>query len=1012
MKLANKTCLLIFLFVLLYTHFKGQPFENKQPNFINGYSNRISGETLPYFSIYRKYAKEALLTRCTDGNKTIEWETDAIPDSIQGDYAWFTWIAAHSSGTSSGTRNFDLYINDEFTLTFSTKSKAYQDWWSFAGIDSALFAFEFKTKDGANDSHGMAYLRVPLHKYKKGSSLRLKIIGHKQNSNDWFMTFRFAFTEKIEITPQPFLLKDKKHQLLNITVLHFGQTATLHLKIDDKVNLEMIIKNGFNSFDIPVETVTKPTEIKIAANIANHISINEKKILQPVKFREIHLIHHAHTDIGYSHVQEEVIRIHNDNIRKALYMIDKTKNYPIESRFVWNIESAWVVENFLSEASEHEKQALFIGLRKKQIVLSGLYANILTGLCMPEEIDWISDYSVNLGMEKNFPVNTAMFTDIPGISWSVVASLAKKGIRYFSDGINYIQGMPGNGDRIGHALDSLGDKPFWWKSPSGKDSILMFCGAKGYSSWHGTGMGAVFELGPEKISNYLKELDAKNYPYQLVHWRYNIVADNGPIDTTISDFVKQWNEYYASPKLMLANVQDFFLKFENLYGNSIPTYKGDFTPYWEDGAYSTAKEETANRMAAQKIIALEKLTANKKLNMDKSLFYKAKKYVLLFHEHTWGAHNSISEPDIGFVNHQWNYKKSFVDSALLYTNLLEQDVLSKIPKKENQLIVINTLPFSRSGFVEFSYQNSKEQISLKDESGRFFPVQSLSNGKFGFIASVIPANGEKKFTITSGNVSSKISWPFSLTLDNKTGAISNFFAFDKEWVNTNSFKGLTQALYINGLNPNYFEQATLLESKWTDSGEVVKTLQLKCAMPGVNDLVYHISQYNGIGQLKIHIMFDKKEIRTKESIHIAFPMQLENAVTRIGVGDGVITPEKLQIPGSNKEFYSVQKWINMANEFYNVTISSPQGALFEIGEMINEEKTINGYKPWKEKGYSSPDIFLYAMNNYWHTNFKAGQDGKTEFDIYIQPVKGKFDKEKSNRFGSECTEPLIVVGAR
>src|SRR5215469_4039606 len=95
------------------------PFFGKQ-HLINGYANALAGESIPYFSVYPQFAKEALLTRCTDGKKIIEWETDPMPATINGSYAYFTWIAAHSTGTSGGIRHFDLYINDKYVLTFST----------------------------------------------------------------------------------------------------------------------------------------------------------------------------------------------------------------------------------------------------------------------------------------------------------------------------------------------------------------------------------------------------------------------------------------------------------------------------------------------------------------------------------------------------------------------------------------------------------------------------------------------------------------------------------------------------------------------------------------------------------------------------------------------------------------------------------------------------------------------------------------------------------------------------
>jgi alpha-mannosidase len=103
---------------------------------LNGYTRALSGETIPYYSVYPDYAKEALLARATDGKNAIEWQTAPIPENAKGQYAYFSWIAAHSTGTNSGERHFDVYINDAFVLTFITLPKNYPPYWAFAGNDS------------------------------------------------------------------------------------------------------------------------------------------------------------------------------------------------------------------------------------------------------------------------------------------------------------------------------------------------------------------------------------------------------------------------------------------------------------------------------------------------------------------------------------------------------------------------------------------------------------------------------------------------------------------------------------------------------------------------------------------------------------------------------------------------------------------------------------------------------------------------------------------------------------
>ncbi len=48
------------------------------------------------------------------------------------------------------------------------------------------------------------------------------------------------------------------------------------------------------------------------------------------------------------------------------------------------------------------------------------------------------------------------------------------------------------------------------------------------------------------------------------------------------------------------------------------------------------------------------------------------------------------------------------------------------------------------------------------------------------------------------------------------------------------------------------------------------------------------------------------------------------------------------------------------------------------------------------------------MNNYWETNYKAGQEGPTTFRYAIRP-HGRFDAASAYRFGVERSQPLLAV---
>jgi hypothetical protein len=487
------------------------------------------------------------------------------------------------------------------------------------------------------------------------------------------------------------------------------------------------------------------------------------------------------------------------------------------------------------------------------------------------------------------------------MSWSMVDAYAAHGIRHLSQGPNYIPDMPDGGDRIGSTLREQGDKPYWWKGTTGRDSILVWTAGQGYGGWHGYTAGAIKERGTRKIAAYMNELDAKRYRYRMVQWRYNIVSDNGPVDSTLSDFVREWNEKYASPRLIIANAGTMMQQFEEKYGKDIPTWSGDFTPYWEDGAYSTAKEEGEVRLLSARLTNLIETAKRLGKPIDPHQLYRAKRSIVMWHEHTWGTWCSISDPDAHFTTDQWRVKKLFADSAEWYVQEIEN---------------------------------------------RFTPDQ-------------IPVSTD-------------------LSPSERIGTKPYFLKDDAH-------------LVTYRLDP---------DSAWV--------------LPFPDHYVGGISFRKRKDLFTFFFADNPAPTRDKSSLHLALPFNIPNPTVRIGIGDTCVTPESGRIPGSNNDFFCAQRWIDVSNDSMGVTIVCPQGAIWEVGEMVDERKVNPGrgsnpemYKAWKSEAKSSSTIYLYALNNYWHTNFKADQEGPITFDLYLK-MHGPFKLEEARRFGLEMTRPLIT----
>ena len=1016
----NKTVLLVCCLVLC----AGANSQMTVPYFgkidwINGYAKEITGENIGYFSAYPDYATTALLTRCTDGKKVIEWETAPVPKNIKGKYVYFSWVAAHSSGTSGGKRNFDLYVNDQKILAFTTYPDNQMPIWSYAAPDSSRIVFVRTKTDAANDAHGLAFLRLPVDKLKAGFPVRLKVVGQAQESNDWYMTFKFSFEEKVDITPMPFVLKNGKQSML-LTALHFGKDEPLKIKVNNHQAYLFTVKNGMNSFDIPVNAVQKQDSVFISASVNGKTLVENYFEIKPVVYREIYFIHHSHTDIGYSNLQPEVLRIQMKNIDDALRMIDLTKNFTREAKFKWNIESLWVVENYLNQASQTQKDRFIKAVKNGSICLSGLYANILTGISEPEETFHYTDFAQRLKEKYGVKIESAMISDIPGYAWTTVTGLAQGGIKYFSSGPNYLGPThPYLGDRVGYFVKEWGDKPVWWQSPSGNEKILFWTAGKGYSSWHGTPAGGVFEKAPKKIAAYMNELSEHQYPYDIVQWRYNIVSDNGPIDTTVSNFVEQWNQKYSSPKIILSTTDQLFETFEKKYGNQIPVVKGDITPYWEDGAFSTAYEEGKNRsnsLRLQQLTTLYSILNPSKYNADS--FYNAWKNILLFHEHTWGAYNSISEPDVPFVTKQWQIKKQFMLDADSQLNNMEEQLFKPITNaKSKKLAVVNTASWSRSGPVVFQVPVNIE--SVEDKTGRKFPLQKLSDGKYVFLAENIPALGSSVFSITdekSGNLMNS----FILT-DSSVSNGKIFIQWDKtgsiikiadstgfNYVGSFNKQGLNSYWYVPGVDPSEALTNGVVQIKVLDRGPVVATLAMISEAPGSKSLERRISLYEGSDEVFIENIIDKKSVRQKESVHFGFPFNSTLMNSTLDAGYGTMQYLVNQLPGSNMDYLYGRRWLNVANAQRGIQWMFIEAPLVEPGSMIDERHTVNqSHKAWKTKGEPTSTWFSYVMNNYWHTNYKADQEGVSHFR-YALKIHGVTNQTEIEKTAFEFSQPLIA----
>jgi len=992
-------------------------------DWLRGYGRTLAGAEMTYHSPYPDITS-ALISRASDGAMAVEWETEALPTDWKGGPATFVWLAGHATG--KGGHRFDVAIDGKAVLSFRTSSDASRRDWREEGAGGVSLAFKTVMVDQFDELFGFMWLEVPAALLRPGRPLTLRVTGEKAGSNDWFMVFRDNLRRDVWArSEQALVRKDGRTlQMVRVEISHLaGPAGALVSCGSEKARLDL--KLGYNALEFLVPAVDRERLVTLEVALDDGSVRRGELTVKPVVPREIWLLPHSHVDIGYSDPQPVVEKNHWRYFEEAIALAAKSAGHPEGARFKWNTEQAWAVETYFRQASEAGKAAFIEALRRGTIELQATLAGVLTGLCHPEELLRLTAFARNLGRSAGVPVDSAMVTDIPGQSWSFVPALAMAGIKYVSSGPNYMPSLFDGGDRIGWALKAWGDKPFYWRSPSGEERVLFWMAGRGYSWFHGLNMGSLVKAPPYRIFEYMDELAEKRYPYSMVQVRYTVGGDNGPPDATLADTVRSWNEKYVSPRIIIATASEMFAELERRHGAAIPEVRGDFTGYWEDGAASTARETAMSRAAAGRLVQAEALWSI----LGRDGFPAAKdeeawRQVVLFSEHTWGASDSVSNPDGEGPRAQWAYKKAFADRAeRLSRELLEGAAASGAAGKA--VDVVNTCSWERTDLVILPAAMSGSGDLVRGADGAAVPSQRLRTGELAFVARDVPGFGAKRYTVQAGQspkegeagITGSLlkNAAIAAAVDPGTGAVSSLRWADgssaaRELVDTGEQPGLAHYLYIPGLDPKAARTASSVKIRPGEPGPLVASLIVESDAPGARGLVREYRLVDGLSRLDIAVTVDKERVRDKESVHIAFPFALPGGAARVDVGWGFVRPETDQIAGACRDFFCARDSVDISAGDAGLTWTSLDAPLVEIGAITDETPRNGERRAWLRELAPSTRLFSYVMNNYWHTNYKADQEGPVTLRYAVSPHRGA-DTATAKRLGLEAANPLLPVAA-
>ncbi|HKS74656.1 MAG TPA: glycosyl hydrolase-related protein, partial [Terriglobales bacterium] len=843
-------------------------------------------------------------------------------------------------------------------------------------------------------------------------------------------------------------------QPIRITLQRSGGSASVVTKLNDVEADRRTVPAGPSTFQVFSEPVAAPQEVKVTVSAGDTTSSATVTLL-PVRKALIYMLPHSHHDLGYTDIQSHIEEKQMHNISLAIDLARKTANYPEGARFIWNLEVLWSVDLFMQRKSKAERDEFLDAVKKGWLHINGMYANELTGLCRPEELLQLFRYSKVLGDQCGVPVNSAMMSDVPGYTWGTITAMSQAGIRYFS-------AAPNNGDRIGMLRIARHDRPFWAVSPSGKEKVLVWMPGHGYSSWGRADEGMVADC-----QDYL---DSVKSPYDVSYIRWSGHGDNASPDPQICEFVRDWNQEYEWPRLAIASTTEAFAAMEERHGKELPQVKGDLTPYWEDGAGSSALETAMNRNSADRLTQAAAVAA-----MLPPKAYRAKDFtdawrnVLLYSEHTWGASSSVSAPQSPAVIEQWERKRKFaVDADQQSKDLLAVALRAFGTGNDASAIdVVNATSWTRAELVVLPKELSASGDHVKDSRGKPCASQRLSTGELAFLASDVPPFGSARYHLSSekphvpvrrvtlrenlldngivrARVDAETGNVVEFALKGKSGnlvdtecgeAVNEYLFvegqdFAEIWKMQNDAKVLHYAgVPLDGPDVGSIQKSGRARITIEEDGPLVASLRIESAAPGCNSLVRKVRLIAEADWIELSNVVDKKraplpppmddrqEMRAwslyggKESVHFAFPFAIPDGKMHMDIPLAEMQPEIDQVAGANKNWLPVGRWVDVANDHHGVTWVSLDAPLVEVGEI---SATLAGaqYNPllWRQHIAPTQKLYSWVMNNHWETNYRAYQEGVVEFRYALRAHSG-YDAAAASRLAIGLSQPLVAVRA-
>jgi len=745
---------------------------------------------------------------------------------------------------------------------------------------------------------------------------------------------------------------------------------------------------------------------------------------------KVFILHHTHVDFGYTDDRGKVCDELVEMVDQVTDLVAGSLDRPDPERFRWIHEISWPLLEYLRRGAPQREEHLE-QIRAGLVELTALYVNP-TDLFDRDTFAASLDYACDLARTHELPLTTAMFSDCPGIAWSVPDLLAERGVRYLSAAPDFIMSMPLEVER-----------PFWWEGPDGGRVLTWFTNWR--NCWYAEGLYAL-KLHEEpaeattRMTEYLRRLEGEGYRWSALAIHH--AMDNVAPSPRLMDFVEHFNAARSDVQATMATNRDFFEYMESRHGGEFTVRRGAWCDWWANGNGSAAFEAACSRRAKASLRRRAALAERLGANRDPVRLRQTMENLLLFDEHTWGYRDSVSDPWSAKSRLGWAEKRAYALRALAQARELEREAAERIDA-DGQVAVANPFDEPWTGLIRLAASGGGRRAPrLKNaDTGELIVGQRHRPASRGdirtprcedsYLLSLSPGQ------IVSFDRGARASTPppfdglesehFRIEYDPATGAILQVHEKSvqrplcdpaapwgfAELVHERVRRGGRKAIYDVSLGttnpeskrprPEFLRRGGHVGKRKCRlvAGPIFNALVTGGALPGVK-FAREVRVYHALPRIDVLLRLDKQVNTDYESLYLAFPFAVEEPEVWIENAGAVFRAGIDQLPGSATDWHSVGEYVAVSGGDRTVLLVPHDAPLVQVGD-------IHTGKWARALTVSSGHVYSWVMNNMWFTNFPACQEGAVELAWSVTVRPGPFDPVDTERWARSARVGVVVA---